>query len=54
MDQGPAPLEGSPDRIAHRLREFAEAGAAEAIAILSPITEASILSFGEVLEALRD
>jgi probable F420-dependent oxidoreductase len=46
------PVEGSTDRIARRLTEFAEAGADEAILILSPITERSIRSIGEVLGAL--
>lgn len=47
--EGVTPLEGSPDRIAQGLREMAEAGADEAILVLSPITEASIRTLGESL-----
>jgi probable F420-dependent oxidoreductase len=43
------PLEGAPDRIAERLRELADAGADEAILVVSPITERSIRSLGEVV-----
>jgi alkanesulfonate monooxygenase SsuD/methylene tetrahydromethanopterin reductase-like flavin-dependent oxidoreductase (luciferase family) len=43
------PLEGPPDRIAARLRELADAGADEAILIVSPITERSIRSLAEVV-----
>jgi alkanesulfonate monooxygenase SsuD/methylene tetrahydromethanopterin reductase-like flavin-dependent oxidoreductase (luciferase family) len=50
--EGVVPVEGSTDRIARRLTEFAEAGADEAILILSPITEASIRSLGDVLGVL--
>ena len=46
------PLEGSPERIADGLRGLAEAGADEAILVLSPITEGSIRSIGEVLALL--
>ena len=52
VEEGVIPLEGSMDRIARGLRDFAEAGADEAILILSPITEAAIRSVGEVLAAL--
>jgi alkanesulfonate monooxygenase SsuD/methylene tetrahydromethanopterin reductase-like flavin-dependent oxidoreductase (luciferase family) len=52
LEEGVIPLEGSMDRIARGLRDFAEAGADEAILILSPITEAAIRSLGEVLAAL--
>ena len=43
------PLDGPPDRIAERLRELADAGADEAILVVSPITERSIRSLGEVV-----
>jgi alkanesulfonate monooxygenase SsuD/methylene tetrahydromethanopterin reductase-like flavin-dependent oxidoreductase (luciferase family) len=46
------PLEGRSDRIAAGLRELAEAGADEAILIVSPITEPSIRALGDVLAAL--
>ena len=46
------PLEGTPDAIAARLRELAEAGADEAILVVSPITEASIRALGEVVAAV--
>jgi probable F420-dependent oxidoreductase len=43
------PLEGSPGRIAAGLRELAEAGADEAILVVSPITERSIRALAEVV-----
>jgi probable F420-dependent oxidoreductase len=43
---------GSPDRVAGRLRELADAGAEEAVLVLSPITERSIRAMGEVLPLL--
>jgi probable F420-dependent oxidoreductase len=43
------PLEGSPERIAAGLRELAEAGADEAILVVSPITERSIRALAEVV-----
>jgi probable F420-dependent oxidoreductase len=46
------PLEGSPERIAARLRELAEAGADEAILVVSPITERSIRALAEVVAAV--
>ena len=48
------PLEGDAARIAAGLRELAEAGADEAILVVSPITEASIRRLGEVLAQLED
>jgi alkanesulfonate monooxygenase SsuD/methylene tetrahydromethanopterin reductase-like flavin-dependent oxidoreductase (luciferase family) len=42
-------VEGPPDRIAAALRELGEAGADEAILVVSPITERSIRELGEVL-----
>jgi probable F420-dependent oxidoreductase len=52
VPEGTQPLEGSVDRIAAGLRELAEAGADEAILVLSPITERSILDLGDALRAL--
>jgi len=49
---GVAPVEGSPERIAARLRELAEAGADEAILVSSPITETSIRTLGESVALL--
>jgi probable F420-dependent oxidoreductase len=46
------PLEGSAERIAAGLQEFAEAGADEVILVLSPITERSIRRLGESLALL--
>jgi alkanesulfonate monooxygenase SsuD/methylene tetrahydromethanopterin reductase-like flavin-dependent oxidoreductase (luciferase family) len=43
------PLEGSPEGIAATLREFAEAGADEAILVVSPIDERSIRRLAEVV-----
>jgi alkanesulfonate monooxygenase SsuD/methylene tetrahydromethanopterin reductase-like flavin-dependent oxidoreductase (luciferase family) len=43
------PVTGPPDEIARHLRELADAGADEAILVLSPITEDSIRQLGEVL-----
>jgi probable F420-dependent oxidoreductase len=50
--EGVTPLEGSAERIAQGLRDLAEAGADEAILVLSPITEASIRTAGDALAAL--
>jgi hypothetical protein len=46
------PLEGSPDRIAAGLHDLAEAGADEAILVVSPITERSVRLPGDTLAAL--
>jgi probable F420-dependent oxidoreductase len=46
------PLEGTAERIAERLQELAEAGADEAILVVSPINERSIRTLGEVRAAL--
>jgi alkanesulfonate monooxygenase SsuD/methylene tetrahydromethanopterin reductase-like flavin-dependent oxidoreductase (luciferase family) len=43
------PLEGTPEQVAARLRELAEAGADEAILVVSPITERSIRALAEVV-----
>jgi len=52
LEQGILPLEGSPDSIAAGLRNLAEAGADEAVLVVSPITERSIRDLGEVLAIL--
>ena len=52
IDEGVVPLEGSAERIAEGLRALAETGADESILVLSPITERSIRSMGEVLALL--
>jgi probable F420-dependent oxidoreductase len=57
VDERPAgpdvrPLEGPPERIAAGLREFADAGADEAILVLNPITERSIAALAPALDAL--
>jgi probable F420-dependent oxidoreductase len=44
-----APVEGSPDQVGARLRELADAGADEAILVVSPITERSIRELAEVV-----
>jgi probable F420-dependent oxidoreductase len=46
------PLEGTPEQIAARLRELADAGADEVILVVSPITERSIRLLGEAIAAL--
>jgi alkanesulfonate monooxygenase SsuD/methylene tetrahydromethanopterin reductase-like flavin-dependent oxidoreductase (luciferase family) len=46
------PLTGSTDRIAAGLRELADAGADEALLVLSPITERSIRAMGGMLALL--
>jgi alkanesulfonate monooxygenase SsuD/methylene tetrahydromethanopterin reductase-like flavin-dependent oxidoreductase (luciferase family) len=43
------PIEGSPDQIAARIRELADAGADEVILVVSPINERSIRMLAEVL-----
>jgi probable F420-dependent oxidoreductase len=53
IDEGLVPLEGSPDRIADGLLGLSEAGSDEVILVLSPITEGSIRSMGEVLSLLN-
>jgi len=52
IDEGLVPLEGSAERIAEGLSALAESGADEVILVLSPITERSIRSMGEVLALL--
>jgi alkanesulfonate monooxygenase SsuD/methylene tetrahydromethanopterin reductase-like flavin-dependent oxidoreductase (luciferase family) len=43
------PVEGTPEQIAARLRELADAGADEAILVVTPITEASIRALAEAI-----
>ncbi len=52
IDPACPPLEGSADAVARGLRAMAEAGADEAILVVSPITESSIRDLGEVLSLL--
>jgi probable F420-dependent oxidoreductase len=52
IEEGLVPLEGSTERIAEGLSGLAETGADEVILVLSPITERSIGSMGEVLALL--
>ena len=52
IPDGMAPVEGSADEIAGHLRALAEAGAGEAILVVSPINERSIRTLGEALAAL--
>jgi probable F420-dependent oxidoreductase len=52
IDPSCPPLEGTSDRIAEGLRAMAEAGADEAILVVTPITEASIRDLGDVLAVL--
>lgn len=53
IDPACPPLEGSAERMADGLRAMAQAGAHEAILVVTPITEASIRALGEVLAALE-
>jgi probable F420-dependent oxidoreductase len=53
IDAACPPIEGPSERIAERLRAMAEAGADEVILVVSPITEASIRSLGDVTATLR-
>jgi probable F420-dependent oxidoreductase len=52
VDEGVVPLEGSNERIADGLLSLAQAGANEAILVLSPNTERSIRALGEVVALL--
>ncbi|HET6771475.1 MAG TPA: LLM class flavin-dependent oxidoreductase [Actinomycetota bacterium] len=53
-EDGVVPLEGNMERIAAGLRDLAEAGAHEAILVVSPITEASIRALQETLVLLDE
>jgi probable F420-dependent oxidoreductase len=52
VDEDAAPVAGPPERIAAHLLELAEAGADEAVLVVSPITEASVRRLGEVVALL--
>jgi alkanesulfonate monooxygenase SsuD/methylene tetrahydromethanopterin reductase-like flavin-dependent oxidoreductase (luciferase family) len=52
VPEGTSPIAGSPSTIAQRLRGLADAGADEAILVLSPITERSIRELGATLAEL--
>jgi probable F420-dependent oxidoreductase len=52
ITDGAPPVEGPPERIAVHLRELAEAGADEAILVVSPITERSVGALAGVLDLL--
>jgi alkanesulfonate monooxygenase SsuD/methylene tetrahydromethanopterin reductase-like flavin-dependent oxidoreductase (luciferase family) len=51
--RGVAPITGSADQIAARVRELGDAGADEVILVLSPITERSIRAMAGVVALLR-
>jgi probable F420-dependent oxidoreductase len=53
VEDGVVALGGGMDRIAGGVRDLAEAGADEAILVVSPITEESIRALGEVLMLLE-
>jgi probable F420-dependent oxidoreductase len=53
IEEGAEPVEGPPGRIAEHLVALAEAGADEAILVVSPITERSVRELGQAL-ALTD
>jgi ethanolamine utilization protein EutP (predicted NTPase) len=52
IPDGLPPVEGSADEIAAHLRALSEAGADEAILVVSPIDERSIRALGGALAAL--
>jgi probable F420-dependent oxidoreductase len=52
IEEDALPVEGPPERVAVHLRELAEAGADEAIIVVSPITEGSVNELSQVLAAL--
>jgi alkanesulfonate monooxygenase SsuD/methylene tetrahydromethanopterin reductase-like flavin-dependent oxidoreductase (luciferase family) len=52
LDPEVCPLEGPAERVAARLREFADAGTDEVILVVSPITERSIRVLGQTLSLL--
>ena len=53
IDDDAPPVAGSPQRIVAHLRELEEAGADEAVLIVSPITETSVRQLGEVVGLLN-
>jgi alkanesulfonate monooxygenase SsuD/methylene tetrahydromethanopterin reductase-like flavin-dependent oxidoreductase (luciferase family) len=50
---GAPPIQGSPEQIASRIRELADAGADEVILVVSPIDERAIRTLGEAVRAAR-
>jgi probable F420-dependent oxidoreductase len=52
IGEGARPVQGPAERIAAHLRELAEAGADEAIIVVSPITERSVRELSQVLADL--
>ena len=52
IEDGAPPVEGGPAEVAPRLRDLAEAGADEAILVVSPISEESIRTLGAALALL--
>jgi probable F420-dependent oxidoreductase len=52
--QGAPPVHGAPDDVAAFLHDLADAGADEAILVLSPINEASIRALGHALAILDE
>jgi alkanesulfonate monooxygenase SsuD/methylene tetrahydromethanopterin reductase-like flavin-dependent oxidoreductase (luciferase family) len=52
--EGIRPLNGSAQQLGAALRELADAGADEAILVLSPINERSVRLMGDALAALGD
>jgi alkanesulfonate monooxygenase SsuD/methylene tetrahydromethanopterin reductase-like flavin-dependent oxidoreductase (luciferase family) len=53
IDSEVPPLEGAPERIAHGLLDFLEAGADEAILVPIPNNEASIRQLGKALASIQ-
>jgi probable F420-dependent oxidoreductase len=53
IEEGAPPVKGPAERIAAHLRELADAGADEAVLVVSPITERSVNELGEVLALLE-
>jgi probable F420-dependent oxidoreductase len=54
INEGVTPLEGPPERVASHLRRLADAGADEAILVVSPITVRSVGELAGVLTLLED
>lgn len=50
---GAPPLEGTPEQLAQRLRELADAGADEVILVVDPITERSLEALAEAVALTR-
>jgi probable F420-dependent oxidoreductase len=53
LEEDVPPVEGDAEHVAAHLRQLAQAGADEAILVVSPIREASIRSLGEALALLE-